>query len=94
MIPVPCDSHGLQLVIKDLIDPGKDEDKSTIPLDIRDFWTSALSICTHFAKALKQPGLLRLKMISIHGKKRSLLAAGLTRWGTHVRILSIAILSG
>jgi hypothetical protein len=93
MIPVPCDSHGLQLVIKDLIDPGKDEDKSAIPSDIRDFWTSASSIRTHFAKALKQLGLLRSKMILIHGKKRSLLAAGLTRWGTHVRILSIALLS-
>lgn len=81
MILVPCDSHGLQLVIKDLIDPGKDEDKTTIPSDLRDFWTSASSIRTHFAKALKQLGLLRSKMILAHGKKRSLLAAGLTRWG-------------
>ena len=79
MISVPCDSHGLQLVIKDLIDPRKDEDKTTIPLDIRDFWTSVSSIRTHFVKALKQLGLLRSKMISIYGKKRSLLATGLTR---------------
>jgi hypothetical protein len=90
MIPVPCDSYGFQFVIKYSIDPGKDEDKSTIPLDIRDFWTSASSIYTHFAKALGQLGLLRSKMILIYSKKRSLLATGLNRWGTHVRILSIA----
>ena len=89
VISVPYDSYGLQLVIKDLLDPGKDEDKTIIPSDLRDFWTSASSIRVHFAKALKQLGLLRSKMISIHGKKRSLLAAGLTRWGTHVGLYSL-----
>jgi hypothetical protein len=79
MISVPCDSHGLQLVIKDLIDPGKEEEKTTIPLNLPDFWTSASSIRAHFAKALKQLGLLLSKVILIHRKKRYLLAAGLIR---------------
>jgi len=53
------------------------EIKTVILSDLRDFWALASSIRSHFAKVLKQLGLLRSKMVLIHGKKRSLLAAGL-----------------
>jgi len=82
---IPCDSHGLQLVIKDLIDPGKDEYRCTIPSKIREFCKEYTSIISFFSGAPKQLGYLRDKQKKV-SKVVALVAAGNTRWGTQVSI--------
>ena len=66
---VGCNLHGLQLLIKDLIDPGKDENKQPIDSEIRLFWKLFTSIISHFSTSKKQLGILRTKMMMIVHKK-------------------------
>jgi hypothetical protein len=76
---IGCDSHGQQLVIKDIIDPGK-EDGTKIPSKIYDFWLEFQSIITYFGhKATLQLGILRQKQIDSINKTIALIAAGNTR---------------
>lgn len=85
VLSIPCDSHGLQLAIKDLIDPGKDEYRCTIPSKIREFCKEYTSIISFFSGAPKQLGYLRVKQKKV-SKVVALIAAGNTRWGTQVSI--------
>ena len=71
---VPCDSHGLQLLIKNIVE---------LP------WFNAIlkkaqSIVTAFTSALKQLGLLRNCMRDTLGKVVSFALSVITRWGTQV----------
>jgi hypothetical protein len=88
IISVPCESHSLQLIIKDLLDPGKDDNKQDIQSDLCDFWKEEQSIITFFHKAPKQLGILRKKQMTLLNKFVALSSAGITRWGTQVCIIS------
>jgi Protein of unknown function (DUF 659)/hAT family C-terminal dimerisation region len=69
---VPCDSHGLQLLIKDII---------SLPLFV-DTMTLCNHIVGHFRSAHKQLALVRSLQKEIYGRKYALTLAGNTRWGT------------
>jgi len=71
---IPCDSHGLQLMIKDIIS-----------LDLfKDTMAMCNKIVTHFRLAQKQLALLRHYQREIYGKIYALTLAGNTRWGSQV----------
>lgn len=72
---IGCESHSLQLVIKDLMTPDN---------KIQTFWKQFQSIISYFSNASKQLGLLRQKQEELVGKRMALISAGLTRWGTQV----------
>ena len=65
---IPCDSHGLQLLIKDLLDQPR----------IAEVMKKAHLIVTGFHYAKKQYSILRSKQ----GQPCAFLLAILTRWGT------------
>jgi len=74
---VPCSSHGLQLLIKDVI---------TIP------WFServkqAQAIVTAFTSASKQLAILRDLMQSTTGSTYSFVLSVITRWGTQIAMI-------
>jgi hypothetical protein len=81
---IGCDSYGNQLIIKDIIEPGK-VDKVMIPSKIHNFWLEFQSIITYFGyKSTLQLGILRQKQISTLHKTIALITAGNTRWGIQV----------
>ncbi|RDL32500.1 uncharacterized protein BP5553_08956 [Venustampulla echinocandica] len=82
---VPCDSHGLQLIIKDLLDPNKDSNKEVIPSALRDFFKLPAKVIAFFASSGKQLALFRDIQRSNTGKVKALIATVPTRWGTQVR---------
>ena len=71
---IPCDSHGLQLLIKDII---------TLDL-FKDTMATCNQIVAHFRLAQKQLALLRHYQREIYGKPRALTLAGNTRWGSQI----------
>jgi hypothetical protein len=84
---VGCDSHGQQLVIGDIIDPGVIKGVK-ITSEIHDFWLDFQSIITQFGKKKTlQLGILRQKQLDSIGKEIALLPAVKTRWGTQVSFL-------
>lgn len=75
---IPCDSHGLQLLMKDIIETTWFSDR----------FRSAQNDVTHFNKSPKQLTLLREKMCNAYnGKKRAFILSVLTRWGTQVNMI-------
>lgn len=74
---IPCDSHGLQLLIKDIL---------TMPT-IRVCFLKALKIVNSIRKAKRQLGLLRKYQLLHYGKKKALIASTILRWGTQVNLL-------
>jgi hypothetical protein len=84
IITIGCESYGLQLIIKDLLNPGKDDQKQDIQSALCDFWKEETSIISFFHKAPKQLGILRKKQWQLLKKHVALSSAGLTRWGTQV----------
>jgi hypothetical protein len=81
---IGCDSHGQQLVVRDIIDPGVIQ-RVKITSEIHDFWLDFQSIITQFGKKKTlQLGILRQKQLDSIGKEIALLPAVKTRWGTQV----------
>jgi hypothetical protein len=74
---IPCDSHGIQLVIKDILQ---------LP-SIQHTFTSAANIVTHFRNSPKQYAILRSKQTEIYDQTYSLTASVLTRWGSQYTML-------
>jgi Protein of unknown function (DUF 659)/hAT family C-terminal dimerisation region len=74
---VPCDSHGLQLLIKDIIE--------------HPIWATTMTKCNyltaHFRNANKQLALLRHYMKQEFGMTFEFVLAVKTRWGTQVKEL-------
>jgi hypothetical protein len=69
---IPCDSHGLQFIIKDIIS-----------LDLfKDTITMCNKIVAHFRLTQKQLALLRHYQHEIYGKIYALTLVGNTRWGS------------
>jgi Protein of unknown function (DUF 659)/hAT family C-terminal dimerisation region len=75
---VPCDSHGLQLLIKDIISHNM----------FKDTMKKAQDIVVHFRKSHKQLALLREFQQKIYNRQYALTLAGETRWGTQCNMLS------
>jgi hAT family protein len=77
---VPCDSHGLQLLIKDILE---------FPV-FSTTMTECNGIVAHFSSSHKQLALLRSYMVAELGKTYALILAVPTRWGTQYNeLLSI-----
>lgn len=74
---VPCDSHGLQLLMKDIIETNWFTSR----------FSSAQNIVTHFNHSPKQLAMLREKMRNAYGKTRAFILSVLTRWGTQVNMI-------
>ena len=69
---VLCDSHSLQLLIKDILE---------FPV-FSTTMTGCNGIVSHFSSSHKQLALLRSYMVSELGKTYALILAAPTRWGT------------
>ena len=74
---VPCDSHGLQLLMGDLL---------KIP-SFKALLAQAQTIVVAFRKSPLQLARLRQYQIEIYGEARSLCLAVMTRWGTQFRLV-------
>lgn len=75
---IPCDSHGLQLLIKDL-------------LSIEPFQTlleQAQTIALFFRKAKLQYAILREHQMKIWGNYKAFILSVITRWGTQAGLIS------
>ena len=80
---VPCDPHGLQLVMKDLLWPGKDNSKQQITTHMGQFWHEGPNgLVSFFRSSDKQLAFLRGVMETAYKKVKSLIATVPTRWGT------------
>lgn len=74
---IPCDSHGLQLLIKDLL---------FLP-SIRQIFSVATNVVSFFRSSPKQYAILRSHQLKSYGKLHPLIAAVITRWGSQYRML-------
>jgi hypothetical protein len=77
VIAVPCDSHGLQLLIQDIL----------LRPCIKMFWNEATDVIAAFKKAPKQYHHLRLEQEKRYKTRKNVIVAGKTRWGTQVGAL-------
>jgi hypothetical protein len=74
----PCDSHSLQLVIKDLLQHPT----------IEKAWKEALAIVTNIRNASKQLAYLWEEQEKLYkGKRKVLIASVITRWGTQYNLV-------
>jgi hypothetical protein len=74
---VPCDSHGIQLLIKDIL---------MLP-SIDHLWKQASTIVNGLRNAPKQYKFLQIEQFRQYGKRKALVASVITRWGTQYRLL-------
>jgi Protein of unknown function (DUF 659)/hAT family C-terminal dimerisation region len=72
---IPCDSHGLQLLIMDIL--------STAPFN--EIKSKANQIIGHFKHSPKQVSILRDIQKKVYNKTQALTMANQTRWGTHYK---------
>jgi hypothetical protein len=75
---VPCDSHGIQLLIKDIL---------TLS-EIAPLWTTALKVVSAFKGAPLQHARLRDLQKEEYGKRKSLIGSLIVRWGSQVNLLN------
>jgi hypothetical protein len=75
---VPCDAHGLQLVVKDLLDD--------VPI-LHNVHQKAQTIAHAFRSAPLQYGRLRDFQMQHYNTHLSLILAVITRWGTQYRLV-------
>lgn len=71
---VPCDAHGLQLIIKDVL---------YLPR-IEDVFKDAQNIAMAFKTSPKQHAILREIQHTEFGSERAIVSSVITRWGTQV----------
>lgn len=74
---IPCNSHGLQLLLKDIL---------TIE-PYQSLHHQAQSIAVAFKKAPKQFSILRNYQLKMYGRYRAFILSVITRWGTHHGLL-------
>src|SRR5579859_5673762 len=75
---IPCDSHGVQLIVKDIL--------TCIP-EFKELLEKAQTIAKAFKNASLQYACLRQLQVEIYGQKRSLCLSAITRWGTQYRLV-------
>jgi hypothetical protein len=76
-IYVPCDSHGLQLLIKDLLE---------LP-EFEPAMKAANRIVGYFNRATKQYAFLHEQQLKEYGRQKALILSGITRWGTQLNMV-------
>jgi hypothetical protein len=74
---IPCDSHGLQLLVKDLLQ---------IPV-LKDIMQKAQTVVKSFRRSLLQYARLREFQLNYNKQHRSLVLSVITRWGTQYRLI-------
>lgn len=86
---ISCDSHGLQLLIKDFLVAMKTKrgHTPTVSTAIQKHFILAYRIMVAFQKAPLQCVILRTKRIDAWGKEIALIPSVMTRWGTQFRAL-------
>ncbi|RKF81884.1 hypothetical protein GcM3_030035, partial [Golovinomyces cichoracearum] len=91
VLSAPCDSHGLQLIFKDLLWPGIDRDRNQIDTAIGKFFHHGPNkILSYFTSSPKQLIYLREIMATTTGGVKALITTVPTRWGTQfLKIKSI-----
>ena len=72
---LPCDSHGLQLLVKDLLE---------LPC-YREIHNKVQTIVKAFVNAPLQLSCLRQCQLQLYGRKKALVLSVITRWGTNYR---------
>lgn len=77
---VPCDSHGIQLLIKDIL--------TSKTLGVNETYKKAQKIVAFFSNAKKQLAFLRQHQKRHYQRFKSFVIAGETRWGTQYNMLS------
>src|SRR5271156_5195983 len=77
-IYVPCDSHSLQLLIKDLLKLPEFEDTAKL----------ANKIVAYFNRAPKQYAIFHEQQIKEYGTQKALILSGITRWGTQFNMVN------
>ena len=80
---VPCDSHGLQLLVKDTIE---------IP-QFSQIMDIAQDLVVKFSTSHKQLARLRVIMTKLYGQPLALALSVITRWGTQLALLKSVIRS-
>jgi len=75
---IPCDSHGLQLLVKDIVN---------LPV-FKTILDQAQNIAKAFKKSTLQLARLRDIQKDIYGKPKSLCLSVITRWGTQFRLIA------
>jgi hypothetical protein len=78
---IPCDSHGLQLIFKDLIG-----NESRFPM-IKNTFKSALQIVTFFHKSPLQYAYLQKLQEEHYSHRKALIASVITRWGSQYNLI-------
>ena len=73
----PCDSHGIQLLIKDILE---------LP-SFADAVKQAQTLVNTFRKAHLQYARLRESQLHFYGRHQSLILSVITRWGTQYRLI-------
>ena len=74
---IPCDSHGIQLLIKDLLSFGC----------VTDIIAQAQMVAKTFKNSPLQLSRLRQYQVAAYGEKRTLCLSVITRWGTQYRLV-------
>jgi len=75
---VPCDSHGLQLIFKDLLQQPH----------IKEYWNLASTVVNALRNSSKQHSYLYQEQEKAYnGKRKVLVASVITRWGTQYNLL-------
>ncbi|RDW86373.1 uncharacterized protein DSM5745_03015 [Aspergillus mulundensis] len=81
---IGCDSHGLQLLMKDLLSLG----------EIKEVFKNAASVISYFRNSPKQLAWIHHYQRRKEGKVRTLIASAITRWGTQFNALRSVWRSG
>lgn len=80
---IPCDSHGLQLIFKDLLDM-----KASHSITVKNIFKEASEVVSFFHKSpLRYADLQQIEILK-NGKRRALIASVISRWGTQYDLLS------
>lgn len=80
---VPCNSHGLQLAIKDLLE----NHKKRLLTQVQQCHQIAIRICRLFRTAPTLLAILREEQITAYSKKITLVVSVITRWGSQFGLL-------
>ena len=79
-----CDSHGLQLLVKDMCDEVK---------DVKTIFESAIRLCRFVTASPLRLSKIRAHQQVLLGRSYSFLTGALTRWGSHFKTLTSLIRS-
>ena len=79
---IPCDSHGLQLIMKNMVDP-----KSSKVPRVKEVFKPALEVVVFFHHSPLEYARMQAKQIEKWGHRNALIASVITRWGTQYNTL-------